>query len=389
MKNNISQSVNKDECRRLNQLMAFIFVVGINLSLLGAILKIDPVRSYGRLAVAPQIPSNIKQLAQTPGNFKAYYTDNFGFRGFFINLHGKLMFNFFQVSPSHKVQIGKNGWLFLKSEKTMDDWRNLDPFNEKELDGWQKMLETRHKFSAKLGIPYIFVIAPNKHTIYGAKQLPPHLQPINNISRLDQLISRLKSTNSPVRIVDLRETLHNASKNYRTYHRTDTHWNDLGAYMAYTKIAEELKGIGISVHGSSPSQIEIKRETTLGGDLARMIGLKGNLTEELILVKSSSKCKLTHENGSSLIVEELDTPGNKAAIILCPEAKNLKAVVFHDSFGKSLYPYIAREFQRTRFVSSNNFDPNIVKQEKPNIVIQQLVERRLFNHQPNLNEFQN
>lgn len=369
-------------------LIVIIFIFGINIPLLGSIFKIDPIPNYGRLAPAPKMPHNLRDMARMPGIFKAYYSDNFGFRGSLIYLHGQIMFNVFKVSPSSKVQLGNNSWLFLKSEETLDDWRRLYPFDDEQLDAWQTMLEARHNFLAELGIPYIFVIAPNKHTIYG-NNLPDHLKQKNNYSRLDQLIARLQATNSPVNIVDLRFSLQDVSQNHRTYHRTDTHWNLLGAYVGYTKIANQINQLGFPVNIPSLNQMTLKYETVLGGDLARMMGLKQQLTEDRIVVQSFEACKVTYEDGSPLIVEDIDLPGDRGSVTLCPEAKIKKAVVFHDSFGKLLYPYLASQFQRTVFVWSDNFDPQVVKREQPDVVIQELVERRLFNREPNLEEFNN
>ncbi|NES83512.1 MAG: hypothetical protein F6K10_20050, partial [Moorea sp. SIO2B7] len=256
MTKNPSQPPHESNHRVLDLLMAVIFVAGINLPLLGTIFKINLTPIYGRLAPAPKMPSNHRDIVRIPGLFKAYYSDNFGFRGLLINIHGQLMFDFFKVSPSRQVQPGNNSWLFLTSEGTLDDWRKLYPFDDKELDAWQTMLEARHQFCRELGIPYLFVIAPNKHTIYG-KELPAHLQPTDNPSRLDQLIARLKATNSPVQILDLREALRNGSQKNRTYHRTDTHWNALGAYIGYTQIAKKLNQLGIPVSASTLDQITI------------------------------------------------------------------------------------------------------------------------------------
>lgn len=117
------------------------------------------------------------------------------------------------------------------------------------------------------------------------------------------------------------------------------------------------------------------------------MGLKSELKEERITVKSFNYCNLKTEDVSTVKIEDIDPPGDKGTIIYCPTAKINKAVIFHDSFGKSLYPYLASNFKPSVFVWSNDFNPEIIKKEKPDIIIQQLVERRLFNSKPNLEEF--
>lgn len=369
-----------------NWLTVGMFLAAINIPLLATIFSIDPTPNYDRLAPAPTMPRNLREVTQLPGNFTAYYSDHFGFRRSLTQLHSDLISKVFQISPSNRVQLGNNDWLFLKSENTLDDWRSLYPFDEQQLTDWQTMLEKRHQFLAERGIPYIFVIAPNKHTIYG-DQLPNHLQRTDNPSRLDQLIARLQATNSPVQILDLRPALKTVSQSQRTYHYTDTHWNLLGAYVGYSEIAQQLNELAIPVTIPDLESITLTEETVLGGDLARMMGQKRQLTEPRITVDSFDSCKITQADGTALKVEDIDIPGDAGNTTLCPTAPDQKLLMFHDSFGKLLYPYLASQFQNSVFVWSDDFDPKIVEQEKPDIVIQQLVERRLFNRQPNLEEF--
>lgn len=368
-------------------LMASAFLVGINVPVLGAIFKVDPVPSYGRLAPLPDKPNSLKALARSASSYKDYYNDRFGFRGSLIFLHAKLKHDIFGISPSNSVLIGKDGWLFLKSENVLDDWRRLYPFDDAELDAWQTMLEARQQFLAELGIPYVFVVAPNKHTIYGDR-LPDNLQQISDRpSRLDRLIERLEATNSPVKVVDLRPSLQAASQDHLTYHRTDTHWNLLGAYVGYAQIAGELNEAGVSVDVPAlDRELNIASEESLGGDLSRLMGLKQELTEERVTVQSFAACQLSHEDGAPLEIEDIDIPGDKGTVALCPEANNEKIVFFHDSFGKSLYPYLGSQFKRSKFVWSDDFDPEVIRAEMPDIVIQEIVERKLLNGAPDPEE---
>jgi hypothetical protein len=52
-------------------------------------------------------------------------------------------------------------------------------------------------------------------------------------------------------------------------------------------------------------------------------------------------------------------------------------VVFHDSFGEALIPFIAEGFQRTVFAPEDVLDCQLVEREKPDVVIHEMVERKL------------
>ncbi len=53
------------------------------------------------------------------------------------------------------------------------------------------------------------------------------------------------------------------------------------------------------------------------------------------------------------------------------------ALVYRDSMGIPLVPMLAENFSRTTFVVSAQLDPALVERLKPDIVIEEMVERTL------------
>jgi hypothetical protein len=60
-----------------------------------------------------------------------------------------------------------------------------------------------------------------------------------------------------------------------------------------------------------------------------------------------------------------------------PDSRLPRAIVFHDSFGIALVPYLAESFGRVLFVPSSRFDPDLVLRERADVVIQEEAERYL------------
>jgi hypothetical protein len=58
-----------------------------------------------------------------------------------------------------------------------------------------------------------------------------------------------------------------------------------------------------------------------------------------------------------------------------------RAVMFHDSFGAHLIPYLSEHFRRIVYAWERPdypvFDGALVERERPDVVIQQIVERKL------------
>jgi alginate O-acetyltransferase complex protein AlgJ len=59
-----------------------------------------------------------------------------------------------------------------------------------------------------------------------------------------------------------------------------------------------------------------------------------------------------------------------------------RAIVFRDSFGSRLVPFLSEHFSRVVYLWQNDFDADIVEREHPDIVIQEIVGRHLFGFIP-------
>jgi len=59
-----------------------------------------------------------------------------------------------------------------------------------------------------------------------------------------------------------------------------------------------------------------------------------------------------------------------------------RAVIFRDSFTSQLVPFLSEHFSRAVYVWQNDFDANLVTEEHPDVVIQEIVGRHLYNFIP-------
>jgi hypothetical protein len=59
-----------------------------------------------------------------------------------------------------------------------------------------------------------------------------------------------------------------------------------------------------------------------------------------------------------------------------------RALVFRDSFGSAMIPFLSEHFSRVVYVWQNNFDPAFVAAERPAVVIQEWVARHLHTATP-------
>ncbi len=59
-----------------------------------------------------------------------------------------------------------------------------------------------------------------------------------------------------------------------------------------------------------------------------------------------------------------------------------RAVVFRDSFASRLAPFLSEHFSRAVYLWQNDFDANVVLEEHPDVVIQEIVGRHLYGFLP-------
>lgn len=118
-------------------------------------------------------------------------------------------FPFSEYRRLNKVVAGKRDWLFYElGRKDFDPNRLLILA---ELTRWKEHLEAKYHWLREQGIAYVFMIAPDKHSIYGG-YLPSRLAAkLLSPSLYDQLVDYVKS-NSNVPILDLRSALLEAKK---------------------------------------------------------------------------------------------------------------------------------------------------------------------------------
>lgn len=365
--------------------LPLVFLLILFLILLESVFRIVPpmeVTEKRRLARKPRFETG--GSFRYPGEYTSYYNDHFPMRGHFIHLKNYLKLKLLGESGAPQVLAGKNGWLFLdkltNQPSTVDYYRNITGFTQLQLETWKKILEERRQWLARRGIQYLFVIVPNKNTIY-PEHMPSRISKVHNQSRTDQLLRYLR-THSSVHVLDLRPVLSEAKKKRNVYSRTDSHWNDYGAYIAYGEmmkyISRNLEGFG-DAEAIPLSRFQIRTVNRSGGDLATMLNLqKEVLREDMVRLEPKPGYTFT---GSRL--PRLDR-FVRQGFTQCENTNLPNILMVHDSFYKKIKPYLSETFSRVVYIWDWNtgFFPEVIKGEKPGLVIDEKAERFLLGEIP-------
>lgn len=327
------------------------------------------------LSKRPPLPTTSKSLQTYPDAFNAYYADHFGGREwlskmYFRTVHAR------RARASDDVTVGLDGWLFLggikphyqEYEDPIGDAINANQFTADELEAFAQSLTAVDRWLGKRGIEYIYVIAPNKHSIYFEK-LPTYLIKQHKRSATDQLVDYLRQ-HTEVTVIDLRSVLLSERKKHAVYFKSDTHWNQYGANAAQFAIMQAVASLFPGqVAPTLLSDREFRLEET-SGDLADFSKLE-NFREDMPIPIFEEGCMPTQPS----TFEQMIRPHT-----LTCNTKTLNTVIFRDSFFTGLQPYISRQFYHSTYIWERMNPASLVEyvdKASPDIVIDEVVERAL------------
>jgi len=377
--------------------LVVLFACWLLLPLADRVVGIDrplPLHENRTPAPLPQRPHSWDALKTFPKEFEAYWNDAFGFRSRLIFWQALASYHL-GVSGTPGVTIGKKPWLFFDGDFASEQHTGRRLMSAAELDSWRTHLQARHDWLEHLGAHFLFVVAPDKQSVY-SEELPNGYTNART-TPLDQLVNEL-AAHSTVDVLDLRGPLRAAKRDRRVFCSTDSHWNDYGGFVAYQALIERLARWYPRLAALPLSAFYFQLTRPWSGDLAEFLSLGGVISE-----KDRDLFPL-----APLAVRELPGDGaNPPASRHFVRTKSLSApstaprvVVFHDSFfltpeerrqGNPAQPWshppsafrlvslLGERFSEAAFTWQYEFDPDLVKREHPDLVIEEEAERMLIN----------
>jgi alginate O-acetyltransferase complex protein AlgJ len=356
-----------------------VFLGLIFLPALDTLFHLDhaPVPNEKRLlATFPQY-QGLGGLKDFLSGLNAYFDDHFGFRKRLIRANNHWKRQLFGEPPHNDVVIGRDGWLFFIGGRTLDNYFGLARFRDEELEAWRQLLEKRRAWLAKRGIKYVFAMAPDKHTVY-PEYLPQWFIKSPKPGKPEQLFAYMRE-HSDVPVLDLHQPVREAKSAGTCFLKTDTHWNLYGAFIGCQKVIEALAQQVPELKALPIDAFDWKRVTGPGGDLAAMLG-DSNLreTEQVVCTPRPPLGPLLLRN----VPERLRKKWRQGSdpVASANDRGQGKALVFRDSFANAWKPFLGYHFREVIFVWQHEWDTAFIEREKPDVVIDEVVER-FFNEQ--------
>lgn len=304
------------------------------------------VLSVGILFAGPAKAGANEQLQRSPELFdkngqlndqffadtSAWVNDHFFMRQELISINRWLTCTIFGHSGEESVILGSDGWLFYGS--TLDDYTGANPRSAREIFSIVKNISLMDQYCKQQGMSFAFLIAPNKNSVYPDNM--PNYGNVADVHDANRVIQHLQEEN--VDVIDLFDAFQ--KEDPVLYFRTDSHWNEAGAAYA-ADLINAVYGVDSNFY-DGPFEYDKQLYT---GDLYEMLYPAFSGLEENLLF--DGQLSFSYVGGATKAdAITLNTQSDQPGSIL----------VYRDSFGNLLHPYLAASYGTARFSRSNQYD---------------------------------
>ncbi|WP_150325433.1 alginate O-acetyltransferase AlgX-related protein [Enterobacter hormaechei] len=347
------------------RLRVFVVIVFISLLIVPAINL-----TLGRNAMPKSFPETFKKL------YNLDIIESFiGYAGYAIGMS----------SDPGKVVVGHDGWLFLGddiSSPITTKIRGVDDKINSTINAIHNNMYEWNNFFKRCGVKeFRVIIGPDKDSVYSEKTPAWNRQS-------DKKILKTLTAGQNLLFVNTYDAFKIAKSKFimPMYFHTDTHWNELGAVVAFSALVKTLDGSDLNFH-AEPTENDFYLKLSRAGDLAAFLRINKFIEDQVVLHKDKSIDNLIikkydFESGkliSKSKFSQIGAPSSPVLFISNGALNNVKVLWLRDSFGTAMSPFMVQAFKETLQVHYGKVDAstikNLVKAFRPDYVFITGVER--------------
>jgi alginate O-acetyltransferase complex protein AlgJ len=262
---------------------------------------------------------------------------------------------------SERVVVGLDGWLFHTIDDVFGQVCGGSSLSERNLSRLTSLWEARQAWCEVRGIQYRTVIVPERHVLYPDK-LPddyaPH--PDRPALRIIRNADRTRDT-----IIYPVETIRNGRKVHEVCYKTDVHWTQYGAYLAYREL---MDSIPLCASRIVPEASLERREQQRVGDMTLWLNQRTREVTESFEPPAVKVTEVfTNRTFKSGQVDVYETEDTSLPTL----------VLFRTSNATHFLPFFFHHFSRIVAVASTAVHFDLLRSEAPDVVISEISERYL------------
>ncbi|WP_221076463.1 alginate O-acetyltransferase AlgX-related protein [Agarivorans aestuarii] len=285
------------------------------------------------------------------------------------------------ADPDSVIMGTESPWMYLgdNTNQVYSATVNGSFLPENDVASWSASVKSIQTLVESYNSQFLLILVPNKHTIY-SEYLGNYVK--GNYAT-QQLIEA--AIDSDVHLLDLRQLMKDEkSTEYWLYQKTDSHWTNYGAWIAFKHSMDEMKE-NVSSSGDWVNQ------SVNGGDLSKLLGLEPSLIKD--------------ENYNNVEMDDLDAVcielnWESLSESRCEEGEKVLSIHHHNykytteiAHAKSAIVLADSFFERQQNLWAHHFSPlyvghyhnsdlsrleNELERLSPDWVVLQVIERQLF-----------
>lgn len=298
-------------------------------------------------------------ITEYPEKFDNYYNDHLPFRTNLRNFWTSINYKLFNTTVDSRVVLGKEGWLFYRGDKSIEQAQGILEYSDKEKESILLGIQKNVNELEKKGIKTYVFIAPNKENIY--REYLPNTIPIkSDISRTEELVKYIKNK-SDINIIYPKQELKKAKGKHQVYRKYDTHWNKIGAFIGTVELQKAID----TQFSYDTDNIKIKQlEKNEGRDLANFASLEKNISETAVMVDDFYPEVKYSINTNKQYEEYISNSNNNQTVLFVG-----------DSFKDDMKVYFSKLYSKVIYLHRDNYTKDLIDKIKPDIVVIEAVER--------------
>jgi hypothetical protein len=299
------------------------------------------------------------------------FKSKYGMRESYLQSHNDIKYTFLNESAiPKKVVVGEEGWFYIGNGSSNSIYETLKAttFNHQEKEKVLDNFRTNQLWLDSMGISYFTCVAPNKMSVYPEFYYSGKLE---GNSKFEDLRQYLSENNWD--LIDLKSKILEKKDSLRLYHKTDTHWNDDGAYLGYLQLIESLHVKFSKILPVKLSEFKKVEMDSVGMDLSFMLGLQN--VEKRIVYKNDNSDITELDRRYKVPVEFSHEDWEYEIRYKNKNGLPFKVMLVRDSFSRAWLKYLKETFAEVVLIWDWKLRKDMVEKEKPDILIQEIVER--------------
>lgn len=287
---------------------------------------------------------------------QTYVSEHFAFRGELVEADSLIKYQLLRTPNDDQVVIGKEGWLFFAP--TLADYAGVT-LSDEEIDNIVSTLTEVTQYVEHMGKQPLFVIVPNKNSIY-PEYMPTRFGGRAERRNLTLLQKRMADQEIP--FVDAYQLLLAHKDEDELYLHQDTHWNHTGARLVLNEI---YAAFGRSEQYSLTGYTVVENH-------------EPDLYQILFPSKEYFEAQHIYEDNKPYdYVGRLHSLDDITIRTTSPIQNGESILVYRDSFGRAMIPFMGGSFSQAVFNRSTPYDLSLIEKTECNYVLFEIVERNL------------